>query len=186
MNTNTTPKKSFGQVLKAILLFPFKLLWLLLKVVFLLLVLAVLTGGASVYIKSQQPMIVPEAKGMTYQQFMLDRYQAAKALDDNTRENRPDKNPVCVASQAIIMPVIIYFYFSVLKTVAEIYPDSSLAHAAANGDSYHERNRPTGSEPIWWNLPALHWEAVERESWTWLVIRGATSRVCPMPPVALQ
>lgn len=178
---NTT-RKTFGQVLKAILLFPFRLLWLLLKVAFLLLVLFVLTGGAYAYIRSQQPMVVPEANGMTYQEFMRDRYQAAKVLDDNTRANRPDKNPVCVTSITMKLPVI-YAYISVVDTLAEIYPDSSAARLAENGDSYHERNRPTASEPIWTNFPALHWEAVERESWTWYVIRAADSRTCPLPAV---
>ncbi len=184
MTNNETTKKTSGQVLKSILLFPFKLLWLLVKVVFILLVVIVLSGGTYWYVKSQQPMVVPEAKGMTYQQFMLDRYRAAKVLDDNTRKNRPDHNPACVFGAVMTLPVIVY-YLSPIAALAEILPDSSFAHTAANGDSYYERNRPTGSEPTWWNFPALHWEAVERKSWTWYVILDAKSRVCPMPPVAI-
>jgi len=90
----TTGKLTFGRVVKAVLLFPFKVLAFALKVALVLVLAGVVTTvGYGVY-RSGQPMVVPEAQGMTYREFLKERMGAMKALDDASAER--DDNRVCV------------------------------------------------------------------------------------------
>ena len=177
----TNTKLTFGQVVKAVLLFPFKVLWFALKVALVLVLAGVVTTvGYGVY-RSGQPMVVPEAQGMTYREFLKERMDAMKALDDASAER--DDNRVCVSTATWIKLPSMFILLAPQVTLAALYPDSNFARMVEGGDGYFYRNVPTSREPEWRNVLPLYWEAVERKSWTFLVIRGAKSYYCSMPPV---
>lgn len=96
-NAKTNPGKlTFGRAVKAVLLFPFKVLAFAIKVTLVLVLAGVVTTvGYGVY-RSGQPMVVPEAQGMTYREFLKERLGAMKALDDASAER--DDNRVCVST----------------------------------------------------------------------------------------
>jgi len=177
----TNTKLTFGQVVKAVLLFPFKVLWFALKVALVLVLAGVVTTvGYGVY-RSGQPMVVPEAQGMTYREFLKERINAARALDDARVAN--GENRICLNTEVFFTLPGVYFLLATQVTLAALYPDSNFARSVEGGDSYFYRNVPTSREPEWRNVLPLYWEAVERKSWTFLVIRGAKSYYCSMPPV---
>ena len=177
----TNTKLTFGQVVKAVLLFPFKVLWFALKVALVLVLAGVVTTvGYGVY-RSGQPMVVPEARGMTYREFLKERINAARALDDARVAN--GENRICLNTEVFFTLPGVYFLLATQVTLAALYPDSNFARSVEGGDSYFYRNVPTSREPEWRNVLPLYWEAVERKSWTFLVIRGAKSYYCSMPPV---
>jgi len=178
----TTGKLTFGRAVKAVLLFPFKVLAFALKVALVLVLAGVVTTvGYGVY-RSGQPMVVPEAQGMTYREFLKERMDAMKALDDARIENGAERR-VCYATDVFFTLPSVYFLLSPQVTLAALYPDSNFARMVEGGDGYFYRNVPTSREPKWRNVLPLYWEAVERQSWTFLVISGAYSKVCPAPPV---
>jgi len=177
----TTGKLTFGRVVKAVLLFPFKVLAFALKVALVLVLAGVVTTvGYGVY-RSGQPMVVPEAQGMTYREFLKERMGAMKALDDASAER--DDNRVCVSTATWIKLPSMFILLAPQVTLAALYPDSNFARMVEGGDGYFYRNVPTSREPKWRNVLPLYWEAVERQSWTFFVIRGAYWKTCPMPPV---
>jgi len=182
-NAKTNPGKlTFGRAVKAVLLFPFKVLWFALKVALVLVLAGVVTTvGYGVY-RSGQPMVVPEAQGMTYREFLKERMDAMKALDDARLENGA-KRRVCLATDVFFTLPMLYFSDAPSLTLAALYPDSKFGRMIEAGDSYFYRNVPTSREPKLINILPLYWEAVERNNWTFLVIRGAKSYYCSMPPV---
>ncbi len=178
----TTGKLTFGRVVKAVLLFPFKVLAFALKVALVLVLAGVVTTvGYGVY-RSGQPMVVPEAQGMTYRDFLKERMDAMKALDDARLENGAERR-VCFATDVFFTLPSVFFLLAPQVTLAALYPDSNFARMVEGGDGYFYRNVPTSREPKWRNVLPLYWEAVERQTWTFLVISGAYSKVCPAPPV---
>jgi len=177
----TTGKLTFGRAVKAVLLFPFKVLAFAIKVALVLVLAGVVTTvGYGIY-RSGQPMVVPEAQGMTYREFLKERMDAMKALDDASAER--DDNRVCVSTATWIKLPSMFILLAPQVTLAALYPDSNFARMVEGGDGYFYRNVPTAREPKWRNVLPLYWEAVERQSWTFFVIRGAYWKTCPMPPV---
>lgn len=177
----TTGKLTFGRVVKAVLLFPFKVLAFALKVALVLVLAGVVTTvGYGVY-RSGQPMVVPEAQGMTYREFLKERINAARALDDVRAAN--GENRICLNTDVFFLLPGVFFQLSPPLTWSALYPDSNFARMIEAGDSYFYRNVPTSREPKWRNVLPLYWEAVERNTWTFLVVRGAKSYYCSMPPV---
>ncbi|NSW52916.1 MAG: hypothetical protein HPY85_10460 [Anaerolineae bacterium] len=182
-NAKTNPGKlTFGRAVKAVLLFPFKVLWFALKVALVLVLAGVVTTvGYGVY-RSGQPMVVPEAQGMTYREFLKERMGAMKALDDARLANGEERR-VCLNTDVFFTLPALFFYAAPQHILAVLYPNTNFARAVEGGNHYYYRDVPTASEPKWRNVLPLYWEAVERQSWTFLVIRGAKSYNCPMPPV---
>ena len=177
----TNTKLTFGQVVKAVLLFPFKALWFALKVALVLVLAGVVTTvGYGVY-RSGQPMVVPEAQGMTYREFLKERINAARALDDARVAN--GENRICLNTEVFFTLPGVYFLLATQVTLAALYPDSNFARSVEGGDGYFYRNVPTSREPEWRNVLPLYWEAVERQTWTFLVISDAYSKICPVTPV---
>ncbi len=175
------PKRILEKAGKAVLVMPFKLLWMVAKAALLLMLAGLITlAGYGVY-RSNQPMVVPEARGITYRQFVAERLRAAKALDEAKAEY--GKRRACVVTDLVYLHPGIFSVLAPQMTLAVLYPDSRFAKAVIAGDSYAYRNLPVGSEPVWHNVLPLYWEAVERETWTFSVIRSSRSKVCPMPPV---
>lgn len=181
-NAKTNPGKlTFGRAVKAVLLFPFKVLALAIKVTLVLVLAGVVTTvGYGVY-RSGQPMVVPEAQGMTYREFLKERLGAMKALDEMHKKN--GENPTCQINEIAFTLPGVYFLLAPQVTLAALYPESNFARMVEGGDGYFYRNVPTSREPEWRNVLPLYWEAVERQSWTFLVISGAYLRHCPAPPV---
>ena len=104
----TNTKLTFGQVVKAVLLFPFKALWFALKVALVLVLAGVVTTvGYGVY-RSGQPMVVPEAQGMTYREFLKERMDAMKALDDARLANGEERR-VCLNTDVFFTLPALFF-----------------------------------------------------------------------------
>lgn len=181
-NAKTNPGKlTFGRAVKAVLLFPFKVLAFAIKVTLVLVLAGVVTTvGYGVY-RSGQPMVVPEAQGMTYREFLKERINAARAVDDARAAN--GENRICLNTDVYFLLPMLYFSDAPSLTLAALYPDSKFGRMIEAGDSYFYRNVPTSREPKLLNILPLYWEAVERNNWTFLVIRGAKSYYCSMPPV---
>ena len=86
-NTNTvlmdgvTHKKTAGSVVKTILLFPFRLAWTVIKFGFFAVIAVIL--ALTIYCVSQfgKPMTIPETQGMTYNEFVANRYDAFMKYD---------------------------------------------------------------------------------------------------------
>ena len=175
------PKLTFGRVVKAVLLFPFKVLWFALKVALVLVLAGVVTTVGYCVYRSGQPMVVPEARGMTYREFLKERINAARALDDARVAN--GENRICLNTEVFFTLPGVYFLLATQVTLAALYPDSNFARSVEGGDSYFYRNVPTSREPEWRNVLPLYWEAVERQTWTFLVISDAYSKICPVTPV---
>jgi len=182
-NAKTNPGKlTFGRAVKAVLLFPFKALWFALKVALVLVLAGVVTTvGYGVY-RSGQPMVVPEAQGMTYREFLKERFDALREVDDARIANGA-KRRVCLSSDVTFLLPMLFLASAPQQVLATLYPDSKLARVVEGGDSYYYLNVLTASEPTWRNVLPLYWEAVERQSWTFLVVSGAKSFTCPTPPV---
>ena len=178
----TTGKLTFGRAVKAVLLFPFKVLAFAIKVALVLVLAGVVTTvGYGIY-RSGQPMVVPEAQGMTYREFLKERFDAARALDDVRLANGKERR-VCLPVEVFFTLPGVYFLLATQVTLAALYPDSNFARSVEGGDGYFYRNVPTSREPEWRNVLPLYWEAVERQTWTFLVISDAYSKICPVTPV---
>ncbi len=129
-------------------------------------------------------MVVPEAQGMTYREFYKDRYANWKALDErNTAAGKDESGHACTLVGVVFTSLFAVPVLAFEATLSAIYPDSEFARVQEAGDGYFYRNMPVGSEPRWRNFLPMFWEAAQRTSWTWFVIRGSLSKACPMPPV---
>ncbi len=179
-------ENKFVRVVKGVVTFPFKVLWFVVKLAFVLLLAGVLTTVGYCVYRSGQPMMLPEARGMTYRELFQERYEVWKARDvelaARRKESKENRHACALVGVGFVTSVGVPV-FAFQHTVSAIYPDSKFAQSVEAGDSYFQRNLPVGSEPKWRNFFPLFWEAVERESWTWWVIRGSYSKTCPMPPV---
>ncbi len=175
-------KKTFGQMVKAVVAFPFKVLWFVVKVAGVMLLAGVLTTVGYCVYRSGQPMIIPEARGMTYRQLFKDRYESWKALDErNTAAGKDKSGHACTLSGVGYESMFVVPMLSSQMTISAFYPESKFARNVEGGDSYFYRNLPVGSEAKLRNFLPLFWEAVERQSWTWWVLR--TTYSCPSQPV---
>ncbi len=177
-------QSTFWQRVKVVVAFPFKVLWLLVKVAGVLLLVGVLTTVGYCVYRSGQPMVVPEAQGMTYREFYKDRFESWKKLDERKYATGKDKSGhACVISQMLFGIPIVIPRSAIGATIVAIYPESDFARNEHNHDSLLYRNIPIDKKGEWRNFLPLFWEAVERESWTWWVIRDGKSKACPALPV---
>jgi len=173
--TDTAPKpKTFGSVLKDILLFPFRLVGKLIKVALLALLAVILTLTAYCGVQSTQPMTIPVApKGMTYYQFLDNRLTAMNAYDAAYGKRWHKTDWLSEHATALVRFSGLGFYtlFNVPESVlAVLYPGSKVDQWLKWGDHEYTFQLPRG-EARWSNLPALFWEAVQRSTWDWMVLR---------------
>ena len=177
-------ENGFMRVVKGVVTFPFKVLWFVVKLAFVLLLAGVLTTVGYCVYRSGQPMMLPEARGMTYRELAKERYESWKALDVELaarRKESKENRHACALVGVFYVNMFVVPVLAFEATVSAIYPDSDFAHVQEAGDHYFYRNVPVGSEPKWGNFLPLLWEAVERQSWTWWAVR--TTYTCPTQPV---
>ncbi len=154
--------------LKQMIGIPFRLLWRLIRLSALVIgVLLVVAGGYLAY-RSGQPMVIPEARGMTYQSFIQDRAQALKAV--------PDQNDSCYLARFWTLPGGITSTI-LPATLAVLSPGSKIDRWLQTTNHYYAFALPRG-EARWDHFLPLTWEAVERYSWIWLVFDPQHSYNC--------
>lgn len=117
-------------------------------------ILMVCLGLVLIGFVTNQPMTVPDApEGMTYVEFMEDRFNAAKTVEPSR----------CGWGMILLLATLGPIY-SVVYTAMAINPDSNLAMGVSPGPDI-----PKGVEGAkWYEVPGIWWGVVERLSWTML------------------
>jgi len=171
---STRKPKTFGSVLKDILLFPFRLIGKLFKLALLALLVVVLVLTTYCGVQATQPMTIPEApKGMTYYQFLENRLNAMNTYDAAYCKRWKKTGWIDEHTTALVRFSGLGFYtlFNVPESVlAVLYPGSKVDQWLKWGDHQYALQLPRG-EASWNNFPALFWEAAQRSTWDWMVIR---------------
>ena len=132
----------------------------------IVIVLAIIAGVLFVVYKGNQPMQVPQApEGMTYFQFMSNRFEAAKKV-------KPARcGWVMFGSLAVLGPI-----YSVVYTEVGVNPNGWFSKGVAS-----DVDIPTGVEnSSFYEIPGVWWNVVERLSWTML---GKQNVGCKLGPV---
>lgn len=139
------------------------------KIIFTLFLLAVLAGILFIAYRGNQPMQVPEApKGMTYYEFMADRFDAAKTV-----------NPSRCGTGMIGSLFALGPLYATLYTHVALHPDGFLAKVTAP-DPDMPKNV---SDARWYETPEIWWATFERLSWTMLARRH---QGCAFRPVIVS
>lgn len=142
-------------LLVRIALFPVKLLLRVLEVSVILIAAVAITLGIFCGSRASEPMVMREAKSMTYSAFLADREDAI--------------SPVGFAQkfETITYPVIKSALVSVPATLETLLPSSRLMNEFYRIPyfSYIAGN----DKGIWADLPKLYWKAFERANWAYLV-----------------
>ena len=126
------------------------------KIILTLCLVAVIAGTLFIGYRGNQPMQVPGApKGMTYFQFMADRFDAAKTV----------KPPRCGSGMIGSLFALGPFYATLYTHVA-LHPDGFLAKVTAP-----DPDLPQGLQAVWYEVPGVWWSTFERLSWTMLAKR---------------
>lgn len=122
-----------------------------------LFLLTVLAGILFLAYRVNQPMQVPEApKGMTYYEFMVDRFDAAKTV-------KPSRcGTGMIGSLFVLGP-----FYATLYTHVAIHPDGFLAKVTAPDPDMPK----FVSDVRWYETPNIWWFTFERLSWTMLAKR---------------
>jgi hypothetical protein len=139
------------------------------KLFLILILLTALTGILFIAYRGNQPMQVPETpKGMTYFEFMADRFDAAKTV-----------NPSRCGTGMIGSLFALGPLYATLYTHVALHPDGFLAKVTAP-DPDIPRNV---SDTKWHEIPEIWWTTFERLSWTMLAKRH---QGCSFRPVLAQ
>lgn len=110
-------------------------------------------------------MQVPEApKGMTYFEFMADRFDAAKTV------NPPRCGTGMIGSLFALGP-----FYATLYTHVALHPDGFLAKVTAP-----DPDLPRSLQAVWYAVPGVWWTTFERLSWTMLVRQHQGCRFRPV------
>jgi hypothetical protein len=168
MNKNRVTTKTLGKAVRNVLTFPFRLFRFLVKWAFRVafrVVLAVLVVGLlCVAIRGAFPMNMPEARGMTYYQFLGHRLSSIKDSYSYTKA-------ALIGLTIFVFEPIFYFIGAVEIPFCELYPDSQFTKwvttKLTNPETYAYL-KPR-EEVTWNNLPSVLWEAWERSNWYTLV-----------------
>jgi len=143
-------------------------------IIFRLTILAVVIGMlalvAFVAVKGSQPMRISQVPaGMTYQEFILDRLDAAK-------EVQPQRCGVGrLVTFAALAPV-----YSVVYTNIGLHPGGFLDRA-----SEADKNIPTNvNDTPWYDVPNLWWNVFEKISWSMLARHSAACNFRPVEMVS--
>lgn len=163
-------------ILHRILVFPLKVLWLLIRVAFLLAVIAALTPVAYGAYRFNQPMAMPDAQGITFRQFYLERHEAY-ALHE---ESNNVKNGACTKTH--VMALFGGFYLAPQYSLSKMFPDSWFDRMVAkdNGYQYAAPNH----DVTWATLLPATWESFERNQWNHAVNNNVFH--CRIPTVNFE
>lgn len=137
------------------------------RLVALLIVIMIISGGLFVAYRGNRPMNVPQApKGMTYFQFMADRMDAAKTV-----------RPAQCGWGTMLFLAFLGPVYSLVYTEVGVHPDGWIARGVAS-----DADIPKGVENApWYELPGIWWNVVERLSWTTLAKQPDVG--CKLRPV---
>jgi hypothetical protein len=179
-NTNTVlldgvpHKKTAGSVVKTILLFPFRLAWTAIKFGFFAVVAIFL--ALTIYCVSQfgKPMTIPETQGMTYNEFVANRYDAFMKYDKAYCE-RMYKECDWLREHSTTLTRFGGLPVTNMLTAPEsvwavFFPDGKVDRWLKNTDSMYSYQLPKG-EVKWTNVLGLYWEAIQRSTYDGLVYR---------------
>jgi hypothetical protein len=151
-----------------------------LKIVLLTALIVVLTFGVWVYYRGAQPMAVPEARGITFWQFMQDRWQTQQTVD--ARVSALPQYLGCRNDILYYLPINLKG--SVNYAYASLNPDSKLAFAF----KYWEEQKPDETLPKVRSIniaeaPDAFWDYFERAYWRALVVIDYMAAECKLGPV---
>jgi hypothetical protein len=173
----TTHRKGRNWFLE-ILGFPFKLIGILFKYTFILVLILSLTVLGYCLVSSTRPMAFPEAGGMSYQAFMRDRVAGIRDI--------PDHKDACFKSAFILLPFYVFRTSGIPAMIAVLSPGGEVDLWLQQTDPNYSFLLPRGN-PRWGNLLSLFWETIERSSWVFLVRGVEGSRTCSaVRPVSIQ
>jgi hypothetical protein len=141
------------------------------KIICTLFLLAVLAGILFIAYRVNQPMQVPEApRGMTYYEFMVDRFDAAKTV-------KPSRcGTGMIGSLFALGP-----FYATLYTHVALNPDGFLAKVTAP-----DPDLPRSLKATWYEIPGVWWTTFERLSWTMLAKRHQGCRFRPVVSQSIQ
>jgi hypothetical protein len=163
-------KKTAGSVVKTILLFPFRLAWTVIKFGFFAVVAIFL--ALTIYCVSQfgKPMTIPEAQGMTYNEFVANRYDAFMKYDKAycERWHKCDWLSEHATSVRFTGLPVSNMLTAPESVWAVFFPGGKVDHWLKNTDSMYSYQLPKG-EAKWTNVLDLYWEAIQRSTYDWLV-----------------
>lgn len=178
----TPHKKTVGSILKTVVMFPFRLIWTIIKFGFLALVAIYL--ALTIYCVSQfnKPMTIPEAKGLTYTQFLSNRYDAFMKYDAQYCAQWNKTDWLCRHAhvsgfallpiyQAVVAPEAVWVVY---------FPSGKVDTWLKAGDSTYAFDLPKG-EVKWSNVLNLYWESFQRSTYSFLVISGKDVPFNPLP-----
>ncbi len=155
----------------------------LLKIVLVTALLLVLAFGVWVYYRGTQPMDIPEAKGLTFWQFIQDRwtaYQEADARVSALPQYLGCRNDLLYYLSLNLRGSFNYAY-------ASLNPDSKLAFAF----KYWEEQKPDEVLPKLQainlsEVPDAFWSYFERAYWRALVSIDYLAAECKLGPVDFE
>lgn len=164
-------------ILRRILVFPFKVLWLLIRVAFLLAVIAALTPVAYGAYRLNQPMVMPEAQGITFRQFYAERYEAYELHQETYK----------VKNNACIVPFLFIatpgsMYFAPQYSLSKMYPGSRFDRMVVKDHGY--QYAAPKYDVTWSTLLPATWESFERLMWYFEVLNHSSS--CRIPSVNFE
>ena len=152
----------------------------LLKIVLVSALLIVLAFGVWIYYKGTQPMDIPEARGITFWQFIKDRWAASKEAD--ARVSALPQYMGC--RNDVLYYLTLNLRGSFNFAYASLRPESKLAYAF----KYWEEQKPDEVLPKLEavNLaeaPNAFWSYFERAYWRVLVSIDYLAAECKLGPV---
>jgi hypothetical protein len=155
----------------------------LLKIVLVSALLIVLAFGVWVYYRGTQPMDIPEARGITFWQFIRDRWTASKEADERVSELPQYLG--CRNDVLYYLPLNLRGSFNF--AYASVRPESKLAYAF----KYWEEQKPDEVLPKLETanlaeVPDMFWSYFERAYWRALVSIDYLAAECKLGPVDFE
>lgn len=155
--------------LKRLFLFPFRLAGFLVRSIVgigIVLILLILVYSG---VRSLMPMTLPEAQGMRYVDFLGERVEAIRAISDDS--------DACYRSAFLLLPFYVLRTSGIPALIAVYDPGGPTDRWLQQHDPNYSFLLPR-SEPTYWRILPLYWEAVERASWVFLVRGVESARNC--------
>lgn len=165
---NTQPKKyKFAEAFGNILSFPFRLAFYVYKYTIRMVSIILFIGLIAIAIRSVYPMNLPQARGMTYYQFVDHRWTSI-------RDGIKNAHMEYEVLDAALFPT--YYLAAAQIPFCELFPDSKYTHWVRTriiDDANYTHFKPH-TKVTWSNLPASLWEVFERSSWFYFVTMNGT------------
>lgn len=156
---------------KGFFLFPFRLAGFLVRSIVVMGIVLILLILVYSGVRSLMPMTLPEARGMRYVDFLGERVEAIRAI--------PNDSDACYRSAFLLLPFYVLRTSGIPALIAVYDPGSSTDRWLQQHDPNYSFLLPK-SEPTYWRILPLYWEAVERASWVFLVRGVEGARNCAM------